>query len=92
MASVDKPARRIPRVPAEFQESQRLSASGPVDGAVFGGSSTKPAIWHIAMPVVGAVHRIESADTVGASLTTRDEYTPYGDPPLQQTQGGEGRA
>ncbi len=44
------------------------------------------------MPVVGAVHRIESADTVGASLTTRDEYTPYGDPPLQHLQGAERRA
>ncbi len=44
------------------------------------------------MPVVGAVHRIESADTVGASLTTRYEYTPYSDPPLQQTKFGKRRA
>ncbi len=85
MASVDKPACRIPRVP----ESVRVGSCGRRG---YGGSSTDTAIGHIAMPVVGAVHRIESADTVGASLTTRDEYTPYGDPPLQQTQGGEGRA
>ncbi len=85
MASVDKPAPQIPRVP----ENVRFGSRGRRG---FGGSSADTAIWHIAMPVVGAVHRIESADTVGASLTTRDEYTPYGDPSLQQTQGGEGRA